>query len=70
MRTTVRAGACIAVVKWKKNTRVGIPEFLAGLGAGKRQVSAAYLNPVLRVCIFQAFILGVSAVSHKPSPQK
>jgi hypothetical protein len=49
---------------------VGIPELLVWTGAGKRQLSAAYFNLLLRVCIFQAFILGVSAMSHKPSPQK
>jgi hypothetical protein len=70
MCTTVRAAAFIAVFNGKKNSRVGVPEFLARLGTGKRQVSAAYLNPVLRVCIFQAFILGVGAMSQKPSPQK
>jgi hypothetical protein len=49
---------------------VSIPEFLVWPGAGKRQFGAAYFNPLLRICIFQAVILGVSAMSHFSSPQK
>jgi hypothetical protein len=42
---------------------MGIPEFLPGTGTGKRQVSPADFFPLLRICIFQAVILGVSAMS-------
>jgi hypothetical protein len=41
-----------------------IPEFLIWLGAGKRQVGATYFNLCLGACMFQVFILGVSAMNH------
>jgi len=64
MSTTIRTGGFTAFLNGKINARVGIPDFLAWLWAGKWQVSAAYLNPCLRICIFQAVILSVGAMSH------
>ena len=63
MRTAIGATGFAVIFNGKIDTRVGIPELLVWKGAGKRQVSAAYINPGLCVCVFQAVILGVSAMS-------
>jgi hypothetical protein len=68
-RTTIRAGGFTAFLDGQENAWVRIPEFLVWSGAGKWQLSAAYFNLCLGICIFQAVVLGIGAMSHKPSPQ-
>jgi hypothetical protein len=63
MRTTVRAAGITAALNGQINTRMSIPELLVWQGTGKRQFCTAYFHLFLRICIFQAVILGVSAMS-------
>lgn len=69
MCTAVGATGFTAVFNWQVNTRVRIPHFLVWTGTGKWQIRLADRLLFLRICIFQVFILGISAMSHEPSPQ-
>ncbi len=69
MCTAVGATGLTIFLDGQVYTRVRIPHFLVWTWAGKRQVGFADSFPFLCISIFQAVILGVSAMSHEPSPQ-
>lgn len=69
MCTAVGATGFTIFFNGQVNTRMRIPHFLVLTWTGKWQIGSADLFLFLCICIFQAIVLGVSAMSHEPSPQ-